>query len=58
MRFVQMQKLTRMDRHPIPVIAILTAAGLTELIGRMKIVPEEGQHPIPVMAIQTAAGFD
>jgi len=53
-----MQKLTRMDLHPIPAMAIQTAAGLIEMIGRMKIVLEGGQHPIPVMAIQTAAGFD
>jgi hypothetical protein len=58
MHFVQMQQLTRMDQHPVPVIAIQTAAGLTELIGRTKIVLERGQRPIPVIAIQTAAGFD
>ena len=53
-----MQQLTRMDQHPIPVIAIQTAAGLTELIGQTKMALEGGQHPIPVIAIQTAAGFD
>ena len=58
MHFVQMQQLTRMDLHPVPVMAIQTAAGMTEPIGQTKIALEWGQHPIPVIVIQTAAGFN
>jgi hypothetical protein len=46
-----------LDQHPIPVIAIQTAAGLIDLIGQMKVVLHGDQHPSPVMALQTAAGF-
>ena len=47
-----------MDQHPVPVTASQKAAGIIEIIGQTRIVPEWGQHPVPVMATQTAAGFD
>ena len=47
-----------MGQRLAPVTEIQTAAGLTELIGRTKMVLEWGRRLAPVTEIQTAAGFN
>ena len=58
MHFVQIQQLTLMGQHPIPVTVIQTAAGIYEMIGQTMMVLEWDRHPVPVTVIQTVAGFD